>query len=106
VGKITYKGISGDVDIRSDVGSVDVIYSRSAPAARNIKISTDVGSIEITTPPNFSATAHAETDVGSIKTDLPLTVRGKIGKNLHGTIGAGEGKLNLKTDVGSITIRE
>ncbi|MGD2095780.1 MAG: DUF4097 family beta strand repeat-containing protein [Phycisphaerales bacterium] len=79
VGKIICKEISGDIDIRSDVGSVDVVYSKTAPA---------------------------ETDVGSIKTDLPLTVKGKISKNLHGTIGAGEGKLNLKTDVGSITIRK
>jgi hypothetical protein len=47
----------------------------------------------------------ADTDVGSIRTDLPLTVKGKIGKSLHGTIGAGEGKLYLRTDVGSIRIR-
>jgi hypothetical protein len=106
VGKITCKEISGDIDIRSDVGSVDVVYAKTAPTTRNMTITTDVGSIEITTPPDLSATVHAETDVGSIKTDMPLTVRGKIGKNLHGTIGAGEGKLNLKTDVGSITIRK
>jgi hypothetical protein len=36
---------------------------------------------------------------------MPLTIKGKVGKNLQGTIGAGEGKLNLRTDVGSIRIR-
>ena len=105
VGKITCKEISNDIDIKADVGTVKVVYSKTAPATCSISISTDVGGIDLTTPPNFSAAVDADTDVGSIRTDLPLTVRGKIGKSLHGTIGSGEGKLYLKTDVGSIRIR-
>lgn len=105
VGKITCRQISDDIEIISNVGSIEVVYSKTAPADCNATVSTDVGSIEITTPPDFSATVHARTDVGSIKTDLPLTIRGMIGHNLDGTIGKGEGELNLKTDVGSITIK-
>jgi hypothetical protein len=105
VGKITCEEISGDIDIKADVGTVKIVYSRTAPAACSATISTDVGSIDFTAPPNCSAVVHAETDVGSIKTDQPLTLTGKIGKNLNGTMGAGEGKLYLKTDVGSIKIR-
>lgn len=105
VGQITCREISNDIDLKADVGTVKVVYSKDAPAACSITIATDVGGIELTTPPDFSATVYAETDVGSIRTDLPLTVRGKISKSLHGTIGAGEGELRLKTDVGSIRIR-
>ena len=105
VGQITCREISGDIDLRADVGTVKVVYSKTAPAACNATITTDVGGIDLTTPPNFSAAVDADTDVGSIRTALPLTVRGKIGKNLHGTIGSGEGKLYLRTDVGSIRIR-
>jgi hypothetical protein len=105
VGKITCEEISGDIDVKTDVGSIKIVYSKIAPAACSATISTDVGSIDLTTPPNCSAVVHAETDVGSIKTDQPLTLTGKIGRNLNGTIGTGEGKLHLKTDVGSITIR-
>jgi hypothetical protein len=106
VGGISCKEISNDIDLKVDVGEVKVVYSKDAPAACSITISTDVGGIELTTPPDFSATVYAETDVGSIKTDLPLTVRGKISKSLHGTIGTGEGELRLKADVGSIRIRK
>lgn len=105
VGQITCREISNDIDLKADVGTVKVVYSKDAPAACSITIATDVGGIELTTPPDFSATVYAETDVGLIRTDLPLTVRGKISKSLHGTIGAGEGELRLKTDVGSIRIR-
>lgn len=105
VGQITCKEISGDINLKVDVGTVKVVYSKAAPADCNATITTNVGGIDLTTPLNFSAAVDADTDVGSIRTDLPLTVRGKIGKSLHGTIGSGEGKLYLRTDVGSIRIR-
>jgi DUF4097 and DUF4098 domain-containing protein YvlB len=106
VGKISCQEITGDIDLQADVGKINVVYSKTAPAACNVNIKTDVGSIDITTPPECSAAVQANTDVGSITTDMPLTITGKVGKNLHGTIGAGEGKLYLKTDVGSIRIRK
>ena len=105
VGKISCREISGDIDLQADVGKINVVYSKDAPAACNATIKTDVGSIDVTTPPRSSASVQADTDVGSITTDLPLTVKGRVGKNLQGTIGAGEGKLYLRTDVGSIRIR-
>ena len=105
VGKISCKEISGDIDLKVDVGKVNVVYSKTAQAACNVTIKTDVGSIDITTPPECSAAVHANTDVGSITTDMPLTIKGRVGKNLQGTVGAGEGKLYLRTDVGSIRIR-
>jgi hypothetical protein len=105
VGTVSCKEISCDIDLKVDVGKVNVVYSKTAAAACNVDIKTDVGSIDITTPPECSAAVQANTDVGSITTDMPLTIKGKVGKNLRGTIGAGEGKLYLKTDVGSIRIR-
>jgi len=106
VGDITCEEISGDIDLKTDVGGVDVAYSKTAPAARDVVISTDVGSINFTAPPNFSAVVNIATDVGSIKTDRPIALMGEISRNrLKGTIGTGEGKLQLTTDVGSIKIR-
>jgi len=105
VGTISCREISGDIDLQADVGKVNVVYSKNAPAACNVTIKTDVGSIDITTPPECSAAVQANTDVGSITIDMPLTIKGKVGKNLQGKIGAGEGKLYLRTDVGSIRIR-
>ncbi|MFZ2148275.1 MAG: hypothetical protein WAV28_13745, partial [Sedimentisphaerales bacterium] len=61
VGGISCKEISNDIDLKVDVGEVKVVYSKDAPAACSITISTDVGGIELTTPPDFSATVYAET---------------------------------------------
>ncbi|MGD2095779.1 MAG: DUF4097 family beta strand repeat-containing protein, partial [Phycisphaerales bacterium] len=81
-------------------------YSENAPPVCDISLITHNGSIELESPPNFSAEVNASTHNGSINTDLPITVKGKVSKRrLVGTIGTGEGKLRLETHNGSIRIR-
>ena len=105
VGSIFCRQVVGDINLTSNVGSVEVEYSDAAPAACNATITTNVGSIEFVAPAQLSAQVNASTNVGSVKTDKPITVVGKVGKSVNGTIGAGEGKVRLKTNVGSIHIK-
>jgi hypothetical protein len=104
IGKITCKDITGRVDLTTNVGEVKVVYAEGAPAACNAEISTSVGEINFDGPDNLSAEFHASANVGEIETSLPLTVTGKVSKSLYGTVGAGEGKVILRTNVGSINI--
>jgi len=105
VGSIFCRQVVGDIDLTSNVGSVEVEYSDAAAAACNAAITTNVGSIEFAAPAQLSAQVNASTNVGSVKTDKPITVVGKVGRSVNGTIGAGEGKIRLKTNVGSIHIK-
>lgn len=105
VGSVFCKQIIGNVNVISNVGSVEVEYEDAAPAALDIDITTNVGSIELMAPPQLSAQITASTNVGSVKTDKPITVVGKVGKSISGTTGAGEGKVRLRTNVGSIQIK-
>ncbi|UCG56762.1 MAG: DUF4097 family beta strand repeat protein [Phycisphaerales bacterium] len=104
VGRITCKKVVGAVDIGTNVGSVDVDYADDAPAACHADIRSNVGSIEFSPPPEVSAEVNASTNVGSLSTARPLTILGKVSRSLSGTIGAGEGSIRLKTNVGSIDI--
>ncbi|NOR67469.1 MAG: DUF4097 family beta strand repeat protein [Woeseiaceae bacterium] len=105
VGSIFCRRVVGEIDVTSNVGSVEVQYAGGAAAACNAAITTNVGSIEFAAPAQLSAQVSASTNVGSVKTDKPITVVGKVGKSVNGTIGAGEGKVRLKTNVGSIHIK-
>lgn len=105
VGTITCREITGRVDLTSNVGEVKVVYAKDAPPACNASLSTSVGEIIFAGPDNLSAEFHVSANIGSIETRLPLTVTGKIHKSLDGTVGAGEGKVILRTNVGSIKIR-
>ena len=104
VGSIICKQVLADIELEANVGSVEVKYAQAATAACNAEVTTNVGSIEFTGPPELSAQVDASTNVGSIKTAHPITIVGKIGKSINGKIGSGEGRIRLKTNVGSIEI--
>jgi DUF4097 and DUF4098 domain-containing protein YvlB len=103
-GSITCKAISGDLQASLNNGRVIVSYAKTAPNVCNVSINTNNGDIDFRGPAGFSAVVEAGTHIGSIKTDLPLTVKGWLGKTASGTLGKGEGKLHLETSNGSIRI--
>ena len=105
-GSVTCNEISGDSQLTTHNGSVKAFYAGSATSVCDISMITHNGSIELATPPDYSAQVKASTNNGSINADLPITVTGKVSKSkLTGTIGAGEGQLHLETYNGSIRIR-
>ncbi len=105
-GSVICREVSGDTQLRTHNGSVKLYYSEDAPSVCNISLITYNGGIDLTTPSNFSGEVDASTHNGSIRTDLPITVVGKVSKSkLTGTIGAGRGKLHLETHNGSIRIK-
>ena len=107
-GKIESREVSGDIKCNTHNGGIETYYSETSEPDSNISMVTHNGSIELTTPSNYSANIKASTHNGSINTDLPVTVIGKVSKNnLTGKIGDGEadGELHLQTHNGSIRIR-
>ena len=105
-GAVNCMEVSGDTQLKTHNGGVKVLYAQAALSVCDISVVTYNGSIEFTAPPSFSAQVEATTHNGSVHTDLPITVVGKVSKNeMKGTIGAGQGKLRLETHNGSIRIR-
>lgn len=96
---------AAEMDCHTSDGSICIEYVADAPNALKLGAVTSDGNITLAAPPGLSAAIEAATSDGSIHTDLPITIQGKIGKSLTGTIGDGEGKVYLKTHDGSITIR-
>lgn len=98
--------ISDELTIDSSYGNIDIEYSDLAPPETQVNVSTVYGNIDFTAPPGFTGQVELATRFGSIKTDLPILMKGKISnKRTVRTIGQGNGKLSLKTCYGSIRIR-
>ena len=93
------------MDCRTTDGSVHLEYAPEAPKALHVRAVTSDGHITLIAPPELSAAVQAQTNEGSIDTSLPITVQGKVGKSLGGTVGGGEGMVYLRARDGSITIR-
>lgn len=90
---------------RTSDGSVHIECAADSPRVMEATVTTSDGSITFAAPPGLSAVVDAAVSDGSIHTSLPITVQGKVGKSLLGTVGAGEGRITLRTHDGSITIR-
>lgn len=106
-GSINCRNItSADIAARSSFGSIDIACSPSSPAEIIADVVTSYGSIDFVTPPSFSGQLDLSTSFGSIKTSLPIMIKGEISKEkVKGTIGQGKGKLRLKTSFDSIRIK-
>jgi len=97
---------SSRIEAHSSFGSVDIECSDQTGPELAADVSTSYGSIEFKTPAGYSGSIEAGTSFGSIQTDLPVTVKGQLGKDrLTGTVGTGNGRLNLDTSFGSIKIK-
>lgn len=106
VGRITCTDLRDAIELHSNVGDIQATYAGDAPAAVNATMGTNVGNVEFTGPTDISASLSAEANVGSVHTDRPLTVTGSLGrKSINAKLGAGEGRIHLNTNVGSIRIR-
>ena len=104
--KIVAEDISGDISADTYNGSITCAYATDAPNVCQIKLKTHNGGIDLNAAPNFSAAAKVSTRHGSIHTELPIMVKGKINKNkLTGNIGTGKGQMHLETYNGSIRIK-
>lgn len=97
---------SGFATAKSVNGSLDVAIGNSAWSG-SLDFKTVNGSIDLTLPAAASAEVHASSLNGSLHSDFPLTMNGRIERrNINARIGAGGRELNLKTVNGGITLHQ
>ena len=95
-----------ELTARSGSGGINIVCSDSTPSEMKAEVVTSYGSIDFTTPPEFSGEVELGTSYGSINTELPITITGQVNKRiLAGTIGSGHGRIYLRTSSGSIKLR-
>lgn len=106
--------VNGDVEVSaaglargSTVnGSITAAVGKAAWTG-SLRFSTVNGGIRITLPPDIDAEVDASTVNGSIDSDFPITVQGRMRpREFHGTIGKGGRRLELNTVNGSIELRK
>lgn len=120
-GSIAGDGIAGDVEASSSGGGVEIREARGrvvaessggavsvAFAAGNAKggdLSSSGGGVAAQVDPAVGLEIDASSSGGSVACDLPLTVRGRIGRNeVRGTLNGGGALLELDSSGGGIAI--
>lgn len=125
-GSITVAGVNGQMTCASDAGTVKVMdamlrgdsrlktdagtvtFDGSLDPHGSYTMTTDAGSVSVTLPAQSSFKLDARTDVGSIHSDFPVSnTRDFPGAKARGEIGFPPyPTLKLRTDAGSINVRE
>lgn len=113
-GDFTIEGEDGDVtlrevrarilNVRTEDGDIRLDLLKESEVDFNIR--SEDGSVRITLDPGISAAYSIEVDDGSMKVDLPGAVKIEEGSNLiTGEIGGGKGRIKIRTEDGSVTLR-
>jgi hypothetical protein len=123
-GRIDVSGVQGPVTASSGNGDVSVtttsgpdnassgngrirVEMDKLPGKEDITLSTGNGRIELIAPADFSADVDATTGNGSVTTDFPIQLIGRLSPHrLRGTIGDGARRLRMSSGNGALEIRK
>lgn len=105
-GSVRLDGVSGDVRARTSNGSVNIQLSGSSWSGAGLDAVTSNGSLRVAMPRDYNAHLVASTNNGSLRMDRPVTVQGRIGRDIDTTLGKGGATLRLRTSNGSLTIAD
>jgi hypothetical protein len=101
-GSIKLTDVHGAVKAETGSGTVEISGQPTSPW----KLETGSGDIALQVGSNARFTLDAQTGSGSIKTDLPLTMRGSLDKHhVTGTVNGGGPTIKAETGSGDIRIQ-
>ncbi len=102
-GHIEVRDAKGRVDADTSGGHVEVSFAKGN--AHGGKIESSGGGITVAVDPNVDLAIDASTSGGSVRTDIPVKVVGKVGSSsIKGTLGKGGEMLYVHTSGGSVSI--
>jgi DUF4097 and DUF4098 domain-containing protein YvlB len=111
LGRITCREIVAErIVASSQKGSIDISCADACPAEIAADVSTEWGKIRFDAPPGYQGALELDSEMGSVKLDKAVDVRGTIEKSLmhgkvSGRVGSGNGNLHLSSNLGSVALR-
>jgi DUF4097 and DUF4098 domain-containing protein YvlB len=113
-GQIEFNALNGGVTLRRLAGSVKghtVNGGLSIELAGNrwdgdgLNVKTTNGGVSMTIPENYSARLETSTVNGGLKIDFPITLQGKIDREISADLGSGGTTIRATTTNGGVTVR-
>jgi hypothetical protein len=108
-GSVTIEDAGGDIEAGTVNGGVNLRCNPDA-AIKNIRANTVNGSVSVSLPKSFGGAAKLSTVNGSIHSEAGLAIKGDIARShtparIDGTIGSGDGQLEVATVNGAIRLQ-
>ncbi len=103
-GGIGLSGVGGDVRGETTNGGVKVELTGDAWEGVGLDVETTNGGVKVRVPEGYNARLETGTTNGGLEVDFPLTLQGKIGRQISVDLGAGGKLLRVMTTNGGVRI--
>lgn len=104
-GGVHLTGVAGDVRGHTQNGGLHIELDGDRWAGAGLDAETTNGGVDLTIPRGYSAELVTGTVNGGIDIDFPVTVRGRIGRQLRTTLGDGGPTVRVVTTNGGVKIK-
>ncbi|PYP81713.1 MAG: hypothetical protein DMD35_00505 [Gemmatimonadetes bacterium] len=103
-GSVALVGVGGDVRAHTQNGSLNVQLTGTRWDGTGLDAETQNGSVRLAVPDQYAAQLETGTVNGSIRTDIPVTLSGRISRQLSIPLGGGGRTIRATTTNGSVSI--
>lgn len=103
-GGIRLEGVAGNVRGRTTNGGVDVKLTGATWEGDALDIRTTNGGVQMRVPEDYSARLETRTTNGGLDIAFPVTVQGRIGREISTTLGKGGALLRAETTNGGVRV--
>ena len=103
-GGVKLTDVAGAVHGRTTNGGVDVDLDGATWQGEGLDVETSNGGIRLRLPEQYSARLEAGTVNGGINVDMPITLQGRIDREISTNLGGGGPLLRLRTNNGGVRV--
>jgi len=104
-GSVHLTDVAGDFRGGTTNGSVVVDLSGDKWSGSGLDLRTINGGVRLSLPSNYSARLTTGTVNGGMNIDFPITLQGRIGREIETNLGQGGAPIRVMTTNGGVTIR-
>ena len=104
-GGVTLKRLAGTVRGKTVNGGLSVELAGTRWEGEELNISATNGGVSLAVPENYSARLETRTVNGRINVDFPVTVQGRIDRELSVNLGSGGPLIRATTTNGGVSVR-
>lgn len=103
-GGVKLSNLAGDVKGRTSNGGVDVDLEGTGWKGEGLSVETSNGGVHLRIPDQYSAHLETGTVNGGLNIDFPLTVQGRVDREINADLGAGGAPIRVRTNNGGVKV--
>jgi hypothetical protein len=103
-GGVKLSNVAGDFKGRTSNGGVDVDLDGPGWKGEGLDVETSNGGVHLRIPENYSAHLETGTVNGGLNIDFPVTVQGRVDKNISADLGGGGAPIRVRTHNGGVKV--